>query len=425
MVNENRITRRIVGMLGKGLKSAKLEEVPDPRDPRGRRWSLPQLLSALLAGLMSGCKNLAEVERLTEDMSPRARSWLRLGRRVPDTTLRDVLCGLSPAALLPCLYGVVGAASRRKALSPDEPPFGVLALDGKGTMLPSCDDWYAQRQSVVPLRGLVRSVTATLASSRARPCIDMTSIPAHTNEMGAFARALNNVVTAYGRGDLFRMVSYDAGACSRDNASHTRQLGLHYLFALTEAQPTLLEEARLNLEQRRADEADTVDEQWVGNSCARRRIYLCDCTAVPEGWEHCRTMLRVDGEFVDASGKSSSQQRFFVSSLGQHRLSGAQWLRVVRGHWSVETTHQVLDVAFQEDDSPWIRDNPRAMLVVAILRRIAYTILSLFRSVTQRSEQARAVPWKDLIWQVQRALLVATDQHVNGLEHRPPQLQRC
>jgi len=172
-------------MLGKGLKSARLDDVPDPRDRRGGRWSLPQLLTALLAGLMSGCKNLTEVERLTEDMSPRARSWLRLERRVPDTTLRDVLCRLSSTTLLPCLYGVVDAASRRKALSPDELPFGVLALDGKGTMLPSCDDWHAQRQSVFPLRGLVRSVTATLASSRARPCVDMTSIPAHTNEMGA------------------------------------------------------------------------------------------------------------------------------------------------------------------------------------------------------------------------------------------------
>lgn len=422
MTDRNRLTRRIAGMLGKGLKQARLDEVADPRDRRGQRWSLPQLLTALLVGLTAGCKSLAEVERLTDDMSPKLRRWLRLDRRVPDTTLRDTLCTLSPTALLPCLHAVVEMASRRKALTPEGLPFGVLALDGKATRLPSCDDWYAQRQSVAPLRGAVRSVTATLATSPARPCIDVTSIPAHTNEMGAFEVALKSVVSAYGRHDLFRMISYDAGACSRHNASLTRQLGLHYLFALTDAQPTLLDEARQNLE---TGAADAATEQWSGNSCTTRRITLCDCTAVPEGWEHGRTMLRIESESIDAAGNHGIEHRYFISSLGRQRLLAIQWLQVVRAHWAVETTHQVLDVAFEEDEHPWVISNPRAMLVVALLRRIAYTILSLFRSVTQRSERARAVPWKDLMWQVQRALLVASEPHLRGLKHRPPLVQRC
>jgi predicted transposase YbfD/YdcC len=412
-------------MLSKNLKLARLDEVTDPRDQRGQRWSLPQLLTALLVGLSAGSKNLAEVERLTDDMSPKLRRWFRLDRRVPDTTLRDVLCTLSPAALLPCLHALVKAASRRKALKPEGLPFGIVALDGKATMLPSCDDWYAQRQSVARLRGAVRSVTATLVTSRARPCIDVTSIPAHTNEMGAFETALRSVVAAYGQHDLFRMISYDAGACSRDNACLTRELGLHYLFALTDAQPTLLYEARQNLAQLGIDAAAAVTEHWLGSSCTTRRIYLCDSTAVPEGWTHCRTMLRVVSESVDAAGNRTIEQRYFVSSLGRERLSATQWLQAVRSHWGVETTHQVLDVAFEEDEHPWVRNNPRAMLVVALLRRIAYTMLSLFRSVTQRSDQARAVPWKDLMWQVQLALLVADDKHLHGLSHRPAPLPRC
>ncbi|MCK6537619.1 MAG: hypothetical protein L6Q84_32000, partial [Polyangiaceae bacterium] len=35
-----------------------------------------------------------------------------------------------------------------------------------------------------------------------------------------------------------------------------------------------------------------------------------------------------------------------------------------------------------EDDHPWIEQNPRATVVVMVLRRIAYTLLSLWRSVT-------------------------------------------
>jgi hypothetical protein len=37
---------------------------------------------------------------------------------------------------------------------------------------------------------------------------------------------------------------------------------------------------------------------------------------------------------------------------------------------------------------------------VAILRRIAYTLLTLFRSVTQRSDERRSAPWKRLMLEV-------------------------
>ncbi len=37
---------------------------------------------------------------------------------------------------------------------------------------------------------------------------------------------------------------------------------------------------------------------------------------------------------------------------------------VVRLHWGVELTHQTLDVAFEEDARPWIRDNPRGLCAV-------------------------------------------------------------
>jgi hypothetical protein len=43
-----------------------------------------------------------------------------------------------------------------------------------------------------------------------------------------------------------------------------------------------------------------------------------------------------------------------------------------------------------------------------ILRRIAYTLLTLFRGVTQRSEERRAVPWKALMTDCFFALVSTT-----------------
>ena len=110
--------------------------------------------------------------------------------------------------------------------------------------------------------------------------------------------------------------------------------------------------------------------------------------------------------------------RYFLSSLPRCRLTDAHWLLVVRRHWGVETAHQILDTALSEDEHPWIEAHPRAALVVAILRRIAYTLLTLFRSVTQRSDDRRNVPYKALLADIWMALITTTPEQIAGLRRR-------
>ena len=47
------------------------------------------------------------------------------------------------------------------------------------------------------------------------------------------------------------------------------------------------------------------------------------------------------------------------------------------------------------------------MVAVLLLRRMAYTLLALFRSVTLRSEESRGMRWKDLLAWVRDALIAA------------------
>ena len=83
---------------------------------------------------------------------------------------------------------------------------------------------------------------------------------------------------------------------------------------------------------------------------------------------------------------------------------------VVLRHWGVETAHQILDIASVEHVRPWIEANPRGALVVAILRRLAYTMLTLFRSVTLRSDERRDVPWKTLLGEIFLAFMTLTNE---------------
>ena len=94
-----------------------------------------------------------------------------------------------------------------------------------------------------------------------------------------------------------------------------------------------------------------------------------------------------------------------------------QWLQLVRCHWGVENNnHHTLDTAFAEDARPWIEADAQGMLAVLLLRRIAYTLLALYRAVTLRSDDGRATPWKRLMQSVRDVLVAATEEQVAGLE---------
>jgi len=112
-----------------------------------------------------------------------------------------------------------------------------------------------------------------------------------------------------------------------------------------------------------------------------------------------------------------TDDRYYVTSLSQDVLTGEQWFRVTRGHWAVENNcHHTWDAVFEEDDRRWIVSDPRATLVVMMLRRVAYNVLTLYRAVTLRSD--RLVRWRDLMRWVHLALVAARMRHVEGLRSR-------
>ncbi|HEY3448453.1 MAG TPA: transposase family protein, partial [Myxococcales bacterium] len=401
------------------------DEVADPR--KGPiRWRLGQLLVAVVVGAMAGCRSLREVEELTENLSRPLRLRLGFNRRQPDTTLREALCKLSVDEMRACLHRLVYAAWRRKALEPVGLPFGVLALDGKSTALPCWDGQYVQQvqpETGLPY-GLARTVTCTLVSAAGRPCLDAIPIPAKTNEMGHFRAAFDSVFETYGR--LFRVVSYDAGALSQENAQHVVASGKEYLLALKNEQRTMVKLAEEMLDPAEAV-AETVDVLDNHTTVTRRLVLLTvnqnwaygnGKGAMESVWQHARTFLRVESVLTKDGVAAKREARLFVSSLTEKALTPDQWLRLVRGHWGVEVNHNALDTAFAEDRRPWIAADGNGMLVALVLRRIAYTMLTLFRSVSLRGEQRGEIAWASLMRWVWQVAVAATDAHLAAIRPR-------
>jgi len=423
---KGRRLRQMAGLLHARLPELDLEAVPDPRAREGR-WSLGQILRATLVGLMAGCRSLGEAEDLTDRLSVTARRLLGLPRRLADTTMRDALCRVPLDGLRAALHRVVRAAWRRKALAPVGLPVGVVALDGKATALPCINGKFAQTHHPefgLPF-GIVRTVTCALVSTPGRPCIDAIPIPAATNEMGHFQAAFQSVVETYG--PLFEVVTYDAGALSEANGAAVVAAGKDYLFRLRGEHRTMFKLAIELLDP--ADVAARTEDVLNNRTVVRRSLVLLPVEphwAYGNGkgpdesvWRHARTFLRIHSVTLRDDEPVRSEVRMYVSSRVHGALTPEQWLQLARSHWGVENNaHHTLDTAFAEDDRPWIEADENGMLAVLLLRRIAYTLLALFRAVTLRSDESRAMRWRALLAWVRDALVAATIESILGLRVR-------
>jgi predicted transposase YbfD/YdcC len=372
---------------------------------------------------MAGARSTAEAEEVTEQLTPGMRRRLGISRRVPDTTLRQMLCGLSAREMRTLVQRSVQVADRRKALGHEGLPFGVAAMDGKSVTLPNWDAPFVQRHAREDGQaiGLLRTVTSSLVSSSGAPCLDAYPVPGNTNETGVFQEAFAELVAAHG--SRFRLITYDAGAASAANAAAVVAAKKDYLFALKQDQPLKHRTAQTLLDRtvELARTEDVVDNRRT----VVRSLRLAKISKVlhdakePIFWPSTTTVAEVTAQMMVDGQMVSQERRLYLCSLAVDVLAPGQWLHVVRRHWGVENDcHKTFDVAFGEDDHPWIEMNPQGALVVLLLRRLAYNLLTLFRSVTQRSSERRGIPWKSLMAWVRWTLLAASEDHLDDLRIR-------
>ena len=400
-MKRKRITARLAGFLHKRFRELNLSQVKDSRDKRGRRWNLNAVLKSVLTGLLSGLNGLTELEHLTDSLSPLSRILLGLKKRLPDTTARDILVKLNPNDLRLTIQANIKAAIRRKALNPVGLPCGIVSMDGKYSSTRIGDDKLAQdytKENDRNQRHSLGTITSCLISSAAKVCIDAFLVPPVTNEKGIFQKAFDGLLEAYGNG-LFEVVTYDAGANSLANADYITSKNKSYVFAIKEDQKNLLAEAKRLLSDISYEQATASSEEYVSGKTVKRRIWLSTEMEGFLGWKHLRRFLRVETLVIDhkTGGITSIGNRYFVSSVPENFFNPNQWLVVIRRHWNVENNcHNVFDKIFREDDRPWIME-PNGMLVMQLLRRLAYNLLVLFKHVTQRSEKNRQMPFKELM----------------------------
>lgn len=152
--------------------------------------------------------------------------------------------------------------------------------------------------------------------------------------------------------------------------------GNHLLVQVKDNQPKLRRRIELGCAGRKPSGAAT------SKSKGRNRWETRELTVYPvkawfrgTPWEKLiNTVLRLERTVCrrdPATGlcRTTSETVFWVSSAA--RLPAERWNECIRGHWRIEASHYVRDVAFAEDASR-IRKNPD---IVARLRSFAYNLL--------------------------------------------------
>ena len=292
--------KKFLGPRFRFIKDLFLKHVVEPRDNRGKRRDHLALLHAIFAAFLAGCRTPRQAEKLSEYLYiPDRLRWGGKSGRISDTTLRDFALQLHWREFTPVLVEQIRAMNRKRELSPEGLPCGVVTVDGKhlGKLL---HDAQGMALKQAPEEGeafyYVRVLRAVLSSSYAKVCLGQEALGAPEGEVSGFQPFARWLWTTYGRHGLFDMFDVDAGFLSRENFEFVDQeLGCGVVAALKGNQPDLYQEARRVLIPKWRSETPEAQTEWecYQGGQIRRRFYRSLEFDGYLGWTHLRQVWLV------------------------------------------------------------------------------------------------------------------------------------
>jgi len=198
------------------------------------------------------------------------------------------------------------------------------------------------------------------------------------------------------------IVSIDAMGCQKKIAKQIVENKGDYLLAVKDNHPKLAEAISefflLRFEQEDFAEFgcrqfEMVDEKSRGRRDSRYYIYIV--APVPEAMKkQCRAWkgMKSIGQAITATthsdGRHTSEVRHFITSR-EPRVK--EFAESVRGHWSIESMHWVLDVVFSEDASQL--KNGHATQNYGFLRKFVISLLKRDSSKGSLKNKRKRAAW--------------------------------
>jgi predicted transposase YbfD/YdcC len=332
------------------------ENLTDPRLQRTRRHVLQDILVIVLCAKIANSNSWVDIERYGNAKIDFLRRFLELPNGIPShDTFGRVFAKLDPAALLVCLQ--TWLSDLRAKLGGDH-----VAIDGK-TLCGSHDG--DRRPNALHL--------VSAWATDARLFLGQLAVEQKSNEITAIPQLLELLDI---EGDT---VTIDAMGCQKEIARAIVDKQANYVLQVKDNQPILhqaLSDAFIRFAEDDYTEPSLRRLRTKDRGHGReetREYFIADVPADLPGlddWANLNSIgmvlrTRKEGDHV------SEEAAFFIGSI---EPTVRHFARVVRDHWSIETTmHWSLDVTFAEDQSRVRKD--RGPENLAMLRRMVLSIL--------------------------------------------------
>lgn len=342
-----------------GSIASHFESLSDPRHLRNRKHLLVDIAVIAVAGILCGCDGPTAIHRWAINRRDWLAQHLRLPNGIPSRDcIRRLLMALQPEAFQRCFAHWIAAA-----LPMDESNAKrLVAIDGK-----TCRGSHDAGNGLGPLH-LVSAWASEEGIALGQVAADDKS-----NEITAIPELLEQINLSE------TLITIDAMGCQKDIVEQIAEGQGDFVIAVKDNQPKLKAAIAAFFEEQ--IERDFEDLQY-------RRLETCDAGhgrlderayflaklpkdfAPAEDWPEVQAIGYAIRLSHLPDGRETSEVRYYIAS---RYLSGKRFAEAVRGHWSIEALHWVLDVTFREDDH---RTRERTLgNNLSWLRRFAVTLL--------------------------------------------------
>lgn len=369
-----------------------LQQVPDPRDPRGVRHPLPALLALVCLAWLSGIHGylpahdwvaaLPAAERqalgFTRTQAPAASTLFEVLQRVSwealETQLRRWVVAVQAAlAAVERTGSSPGEGRKRRRRGPPPVDAQAVAIDGKALR----GSWKRGAE----IAGLLAVVSHRLALTVAQ-----TPLPSKEGELTAVRPLLKKLLLEG------VVVTVDAQFTQTDIAETICERGGEYVMRVKANQPWLLQDVQALLspacydpKRRRSTSTHETGHGRIEN----RQLVVHSLTPeqqVALAWPHAQQVFAVISQGVRRGKPCKPTIVYGVTSLSAAEAGAERLLRLYRGHWTVENrAFWERDVVFGEDASPACTSN------VAVLACLRGAIMNLVRVTQGEKGMASAV----------------------------------
>ena len=339
-------------------------ELKDTRDTRGLKHELTNCIVMTIFGILAGhydAENIAFFLKLNEEYFNKELN-LENGTPSPDTLLR-IYSLIDPEEFMKIFVKWVENIIKEKNEQLNN-KYKLIPIDGKA--IKSATDKINGGNTPYIVSAFLQDLGISIAGVK---------VDEKSNEITAIPELLDLISIEN------CIVTIDAMGCQKEIAKKIVEKDGHYCFAVKENKKNFYVDIKDyfnfvlndNFENKNLVTYSTTDKDH--GRIERREHYIVydiDWLYGKENWQNL-SMIGMTRNYREINGEVSIQEKYYISDL---KLSGEEFARVVRGHWSIENNlHWILDVHFREDWSLCKQEN--ALKNLSTIRKICYNLTKL------------------------------------------------